>query len=257
MGVSCTIPNPPNSRIIKQIKFLSQRPYLVISRFLQYTTVGNPLYRTAGNPPAPGTRTWSWEAPARTQIRLFTDLGTILRSSRVLVEPFLHHSHCLIYQPACIKDHQPSCTGIIRDITRYGRWLKKSFFVIIRLLGGFGMVENTPTGCGDNLPILLRSHIFTKIEKCKLYVFGPISAPGIMYYYRWFYIIVILSYILIYYHILFYIILYYHILSYITSFYPYLVIFFKHLPERLQGQCGTQNKGKGRFWGGPGCVKAY
>ena len=38
------------------------------------------------------------------------------------------------------------------DIARYGRWLKKSIFCIIRLLGGFGMVQNTPTGCGNNLP---------------------------------------------------------------------------------------------------------
>ena len=36
------------------------------------------------------------------------------------------------------------------------------------------MVRNTPTGCGKNLPILLRSNIFAKIEKCKLFCFGPI-----------------------------------------------------------------------------------
>ena len=36
------------------------------------------------------------------------------------------------------------------------------------------MVRNTPTGCGNNLPILLRSVFFAKIEKCKLFCFGPI-----------------------------------------------------------------------------------
>ena len=64
------------------------------------------------------------------------------------------------------------------NITRYGRWLNKSIFCIIRLLGGFGIVRNTPTGCGNDLPILLRSNIFAKIEKCELFVFGPILAPG-------------------------------------------------------------------------------
>ena len=33
-----------------QNRFFSQRPYLVISIFFQYTTVGNPLYTTVGNP---------------------------------------------------------------------------------------------------------------------------------------------------------------------------------------------------------------
>ena len=51
---------------------------------------------------------------------------------------------------------------------------KNRFFGIIRLLGGFGMVRNTPTGCGNNLPILLRSILFAKIEKCELLVFGHI-----------------------------------------------------------------------------------
>ena len=52
--------------------------------------------------------------------------------------------------------------------------LKKHFLFIIRLLGGFGMVRNTPTGCGNNFPILLRREIFAKIEKCKLFSFRPI-----------------------------------------------------------------------------------
>ena len=45
------------------------------------------------------------------------------------------------------------------DITRYGRFSEKMIFCIIRLWGGFGMVQNTATGCGNNLPILLRSNI--------------------------------------------------------------------------------------------------
>ena len=37
------------------------------------------------------------------------------------------------------------------------------------------MVQNTPTGCGNNLPVLLRSYIFfAEIEKCKLVFSGPI-----------------------------------------------------------------------------------
>ena len=45
-------------------------------------------------------------------------------------------------------------------------FLKKSIFLIIRLLGGFGMVQNTPTGCGNDLPILLRNLTFDR--KCVL-----------------------------------------------------------------------------------------
>ena len=51
---------------------------------------------------------------------------------------------------------------------------KNRFFLIIRLLGGFGMVQNTPTGCGNNLPILLRRTFIAKIEKCQLFFSGPI-----------------------------------------------------------------------------------
>ena len=51
---------------------------------------------------------------------------------------------------------------------------KKTIFVIIWQLGRFGMVRNTPTGCGNTLPILLRSNFFAKIEKCELFFFGPI-----------------------------------------------------------------------------------
>ena len=51
------------------------------------------------------------------------------------------------------------------DITRNCRFSEKLIFCIIRLLGGFGMVRNTPTGCGNNLPILLRSDIFAKIDE--------------------------------------------------------------------------------------------
>ena len=62
--------------------------------------------------------------------------------------------------------------GIIRNITRYGF---KSIFCIIRLLGGFGMVLNTPTGCGNNLPILLRSNIFLQNSRSvNIFLFGPI-----------------------------------------------------------------------------------
>ena len=53
--------------------------------------------------------------------------------------------------------------------------VKKSIVCIIWLMGGFGMVRNTPTGCGNNLPILLGSNsFFAKIEKCKLFFSGPI-----------------------------------------------------------------------------------
>ena len=45
-------------------------------------------------------------------------------------------------------------------ITRYGRFSERSIFCIIRLLGGFGMVRNTPTECGNHLPMLLRRYIF-------------------------------------------------------------------------------------------------
>ena len=51
-------------------------------------------------------------------------------------------------------NYWPTVVGIIGNIIRYGQ---KSIFCIIRLLAGFGMVRNTPTGCGNNLPILLRS----------------------------------------------------------------------------------------------------
>ena len=58
------------------------------------------------------------------------------------------------------------------DITRYGRLLKKTICCIIRLWGMFGMVQNSPTGCGNNLPVLLRSICFAKIEKSELFVFA-------------------------------------------------------------------------------------
>ena len=65
----------------------------------------------------------------------------------------------------------PTVVGKIWILLDMAVFLKKSIFLIIRLLGAFGMVRNTPTGCGNNLPILLRSNIFAKIEKYKLFVF--------------------------------------------------------------------------------------
>ena len=47
--------------------------------------------------------------------------------------------------------------------------LKKSILGIIWHLGWFGMGQNTPTGCGNNLPILLRSHML--YEKYVLLVY--------------------------------------------------------------------------------------
>ena len=58
------------------------------------------------------------------------------------------------------KDYQPSCTGNIWILLDIAIFLKKAILLIIRLLRGFGMVQNTPTGCGNNLPVLLRSNIF-------------------------------------------------------------------------------------------------
>ena len=54
----------------------------------------------------------------------------------------------------------PTVVGKIWILLDMAVFLKKSIFLIIRLLGGFGMVQNTPTGCGNNLPVLLRSNIF-------------------------------------------------------------------------------------------------
>ena len=68
----------------------------------------------------------------------------------------------------------------------------KNDFCIIWHLGGFGMGQNTPRGCGNDLPILLRNNIFAKIEKCKLYFLS--SSFGFLrcldcwkniYIYRW------------------------------------------------------------------------
>ena len=61
------------------------------------------------------------------------------------------------------------------DITRYGRLSEKTFFCIIRLLGRFGMVRNTPTGCGKNLPILLRSNILLKSRRANYFCSGLFS----------------------------------------------------------------------------------
>ena len=36
------------------------------------------------------------------------------------------------------------------------------------------MVQNTPMGRGNDLPIFLRSDMFAKIEKCKLWFYEPI-----------------------------------------------------------------------------------
>ena len=56
-------------------------------------------------------------------------------------------------------------------------FLKKSIWGIIRLLGGFGMVQNILTGGGNNLPVLLRRICFAKIKKCQLFVYELILEP--------------------------------------------------------------------------------
>ncbi len=53
---------------------------------------------------------------------------------------------------------------------------KKSILGIIWQLGWFGMGQNTPTGCGNDLPILLASQ-FLLLNKCVsgiLYLFTPV-----------------------------------------------------------------------------------
>ena len=44
---------------------------------------------------------------------------------------------------------------IISNITRYGRFTRCHFWSMWHL-GWFGMVQNTHTGCGDDLPIILK-----------------------------------------------------------------------------------------------------
>ena len=45
-------------------------------------------------------------------------------------------------------------------ITRYGRYPAKSILSIIWQLGWIGMVQNTPTGCGNDFPTLLANRFF-------------------------------------------------------------------------------------------------
>ena len=50
-------------------------------------------------------------------------------------------------------------------------------------LGWFGVVQNTPTGCGNNLPIFSISNMFCYNREVYTFLFEPILAPGKAYIY--------------------------------------------------------------------------
>ena len=54
-----------------------------------------------------------------------------------------------------------NCEGNARNIMD-GSAFKTSIFPIILQIGGSRCVQNTPTGCGNNLPILLRNLTFDR-----------------------------------------------------------------------------------------------
>ena len=77
------------------------------------------------------------------------------RHGNVIVACYISMGYCIVF--CCILIYLKAAASAAE--------LQKSIFqeidfFIVRLSGGFGMVRNTPTGCGNNLPTLLRSDTF-------------------------------------------------------------------------------------------------